>query len=201
MDPSSPRPSLPTPTTPVARSTSFNFDHQGSGGEQKTPKKGQLQRSSSFLSKFSEQKRRIEKEKRAIDEIQSEAQRIRGGNEVEKGFEDHFCDDYHLKEGEKRCYLSPKSLQEPTFQDVLNVCREWINELLSDEFITITSMTEDFYDGIVLARILGQLSGEQIRLPLGEDVQAKERQLKNLTAVLNKITDVLALQPASSAIT
>ena len=65
--------------------------------------------------------------------------------------------------------------------------------MLSNEFITITNMTEDFYDGVVLAKILEKLSGREIKLPLGEYVQAKERQLKNLSAILNKIMDILEL--------
>ena len=54
----------------------------------------------------------------------------------------------------------------------------------------VTSMTDDFADGIIFKKILENLTKNEIKLPLGEDVQAKERQKKNLASILQKIEDL-----------
>jgi hypothetical protein len=56
-------------------------------------------------------------------------------------------------------------------------------------------MTEDFYDGVVFKKIVEKLAGITIKMPLEEDVQAKERQKKNLNAVLDQIAAILHLAP------
>ena len=40
-------------------------------------------------------------------------------------------------------------------------------------------------------KIMEKLQGREIKLPLSEDVQAKERQLKNLSAILDEISKIL----------
>ena len=51
-------------------------------------------------------------------------------------------------------------------------------------------MTDDFADGIIFKKVLENLTKNEIKLPLGEDVQAKERQKKNLASILQKIEDL-----------
>lgn len=75
----------------------------------------------------------------------------------------------------------------------MKLLRDWVNDILVDDNTNISSMREDFYDGIVFKKILAKLSGQPLNLPLGDEVQAKERQKKNLAAVLDKIAQVLRL--------
>ena len=74
---------------------------------------------------------------------------------------------------------------------------EWVNELLDDQekSVRITSIKNDFFDGVIFKKIVEKLTGKEIKIPLAEDVQAKERQMINLTAVLDKISDILRLTP------
>ena len=58
-------------------------------------------------------------------------------------------------------------------------------------------MKDDFNDGVIFKKILEKLEGHEIKLPLAEDVQAKERQMKNLSAVLNEIARILGKSTSS----
>ena len=98
-----PRSFLPTPTTPLANG-SFAFEND------KEIPKTPIARSPSFFSKNSEQKKKVH-EREVINKLEEEGQRIRGKFEQKRHFEDSSLEDYQLKEGETRTYLSPKSTQ------------------------------------------------------------------------------------------
>ena len=184
----SPRPNLPSPATPLQKSA-FSFDDK----DLLTPKmvaKSPLNRSPSFLSKISADQRRKLAEKEAIDELDHEAVRVKTLN-LNKSSEPFSPED--LEQGEKRLYIDPRSAQDATFIDVTNILEEWVNDVLNDDFMRVTSMTDDFYDGVILKKIVEKLSGFTIQLPLSEDVQAKERQKLNLKTVLEKVRQILRL--------
>ena len=98
-----PRSFLPTPSTPLADG-SFAFEND------KEIPKTPLARSPSFFSKNSEQKKKVY-DREFINKLEEEGQRIRGKVEQKRNFEDSSLEDYQLKEGETRTYLSPKSTQ------------------------------------------------------------------------------------------
>ena len=79
--------------------------------------------------------------------------------------------------------------QEKSFQNVLGLLEEWANDILYEDNIRITSMKDDFNDGVIFKKIIEKLQGSEIKLPLAEDVQAKERQMKNLSAILDVISN------------
>lgn len=135
-----------------------------------------------------------------IKELDNEASRVRVDAVVGKpSFQDLNPEDYELQDGEKRTYIDPRSENDPLFVEILRSLQEWVNDLLNDEDrIRVTCMREDFFDGVVLKRIVERLSASAIKLPLDEDVQAKERQKKNLTAVLARIDELLKLPPDST---
>ena len=186
MDQQTP-PKLPLPSTPL-QNDSFNFDIPSTP---KTP----LAKSPSFLLKFSAEQRRKVAEKEAIDELDNEAIRVKTSVTTTKNVEPFSPEDFELDEGEKRMYVDPRSAQEANFIELVNLLEEWVNDILTDEHIRVTSLTEDFYDGVIFKKILEKLSGTEINLPLAEDVQAKERQKLNLQTVLEKIREILRLSP------
>ena len=94
---------MPTPSTPLADG-SFAFEND------KEIPKTPLARSPSFFSKNSEQKKKVH-DREFINKLEEEGQRIRGKVEQKRNFEDSRLEDYQLKEGETRTYLSPKSTQ------------------------------------------------------------------------------------------
>ena len=184
-------PKLPLPSTPL-QNDSFNFD-SGTPATPKTPKS--LARSPSFLSKFSAEQRRKVAEQEAIDELDNEAIRVKTSQADTKNYEPFSAEDFELEEGEKRIYIDPRSAQDQNFIDLTNLLEEWVNDILTDEHIRVTSLTEDFYDGVIFKKILEKLSGNEINLPLAEDVQAKERQRLNLQTVLENVREILRLSP------
>ena len=125
--------------------------------------------------------------KEALSEISQEVARVRDRNGKEKFKFEDFEEDFPLKEGDKRLYL--KSMQDPIFQHVLSLLKEWVNDLLFRDHITITSMKDDFFDGVIFKKIVENLdeNGAKIQMPLSEDVQSKERQKKNLQFILDYI--------------
>ena len=72
---------------------------------------------------------------------------------------------------------------------MLGLLEEWANDILYEDNIRITSMKDDFNDGVIFKKIIEKLQGSEIKLPLAEDVQAKERQMKNLSAILDVISN------------
>lgn len=84
-----------------------------------------------------------------------------------------------------------KKFQETSFQNILGLLEEWTNDMLYEDNIRITSLKSDFNDGVVFKKIVEKLQGCEIKLPLSEDVQAKERQMKNLSAILDEISNIL----------
>lgn len=70
-----------------------------------------------------------------------------------------------------------------------------MNDILADDNTNVSSIREDFYDGVIFKKILEKLTGQKLLLPLGDEVQAKERQKKNLCSVLDKISQILRLSP------
>lgn len=185
-----------TPTKP----SFFTFENENETPKTplKTPPKTPIKTSPktpSFFMKSAEQRKKAELE--TIEELDSEARKIRNEtNEEGKKLNFQEIEDYELQEGEKRTYIEPRSAQDPKFLEVLSNLQEWVNEMLNDEDrIRVTSMADDFFDGVVFKRIVEKLTNTEIKLPLDENVQAKERQKKNLTAVLDKIGDILRLTP------
>ena len=73
----------------------------------------------------------------------------------------------------------------------MGLLEEWTNDILYEDNIRITSLKSDFNDGVVFKKIVEKLQGCEIKLPLSEDVQAKERQMKNLSAILDEISNIL----------
>ena len=91
------------------------------------------------------------------------------------------------------CQLSSKykHFQDTSFQNILGLLEEWTNDILYEDNIRITSLKSDFNDGVVFKKIVEKLQGCEIKLPLSEDVQAKERQMKNLSAILDEISNIV----------
>ena len=73
----------------------------------------------------------------------------------------------------------------------MGLLEEWTNDILYEDNIRITSLKSDFNDGVVFKKIVEKLQGCEIKLPLSEGVQAKERQMKNLSAILDEISNIL----------
>ena len=89
------------------------------------------------------------------------------------------------------CPLKYNHFQETSFQSILSLLEKWTNNILYEDNIRITSLKSDFNDGVVFKKIVEKLQGCEIKLPLSEDVQAKERQMKNLSAILDEISNIV----------
>ena len=101
---------LPVPSTPRSEETSvFSFDLPVEKPLPKTPKSPL--RTPSFFTKNSEIQKRKLFEKETINSLEVEGLRIRGNIEARKNNDDTDYEEFVLKEGEKRTYLTPKSIQ------------------------------------------------------------------------------------------
>ena len=65
--------------------------------------------------------------------------------------------------------------------------KEWINSRLAgiQTRVSIDSFEEDLKDGMVFKLLLERELGEEIKLPCGDFVQSKERQLLNVEYIIN----------------
>ena len=55
----------------------------------------------------------------------------------------------------------------------------------------MSSLEEDLADGLILKHLVEILSGEEIKMPFGEYAQSKERQQRNIKAILTQIENVI----------
>jgi hypothetical protein len=63
------------------------------------------------------------------------------------------------EENEERSMIEPRSFEDPKLKELIAVLIEWINDELADQRIIVKDIEEDLYDGQVLQKLLGKLSG------------------------------------------
>lgn len=95
-----------------------------------------------------------------------------------------FSDD-----NEERSMIDPKACDDPKFQELLNVLKEWVNDELASQRIIVQDIAEDLYDGQVLQKLLEKLTGDKLDVP--EVTQSEEGQKQKLTVVLDHFNQVL----------
>ena len=81
-------------------------------------------------------------------------------------------------------------------EDLIGLLTEWINNELGDgeSRMQVTNLEEDLRDGLIVAQLVGSLSGQTIQLPFGRYVQSSQRQFNNLQFVLKRTQEVLELK-------
>lgn len=55
--------------------------------------------------------------------------------------------------------IEPRSFEDPKLKELIAVLIEWINDELANQRIIVKDIEEDLYDGQVLQKLLGKLSG------------------------------------------
>ena len=84
-------------------------------------------------------------------------------------------------------------------KDLIDCLTNWINSEIedTDTRVRVTDLENDLFDGLVLKTLFKKLSGKEVTMPTGENVQSQERQRRNLDAVLKAIQDELEIDPTS----
>ncbi|XP_003747634.1 beta-parvin [Galendromus occidentalis] len=100
-------------------------------------------------------------------------------------------EDCHLEEGEERAVIERESYESASFQELVKILIEWINDELAPNRILVKSIEEDLYDGQVLHKLLETLSGA--RIDCVEMTQSNEGQREKLKVVLEKASQALGV--------
>lgn len=85
--------------------------------------------------------------------------------------------------------IDPKACDDPKFQELLNVLKEWVNDELASQRIIVQDIAEDLYDGQVLQKLLEKLTGDKLDVP--EVTQSEEGQKQKLSVVLDHFNQVI----------
>ncbi|KAJ8970614.1 hypothetical protein NQ314_001149 [Rhamnusium bicolor] len=91
-------------------------------------------------------------------------------------------EEYNLDDNEERCMIDRRAYEDPKFNELLNVLKEWINDELASQRIIVQDLSEDLYDGQVLQKLLEKLTGDKLDVP--EVTQSEEGQKQKLSVVL-----------------
>ena len=126
--------------------------------------------------------------------------------QAKKSFTAFEPEECNLMEGETRSYLDPRGSEildimkisffkcnqykinlETSVRGLMTGLKEWINSRLAgiQTRVSIDSFEEDLKDGMVFKLLLERELGEEIKLPCGDFVQSKERQLLNVEYIIN----------------
>ncbi|XP_068706017.1 beta-parvin-like isoform X2 [Montipora capricornis] len=101
-------------------------------------------------------------------------------------------DTFDLDENEERSMVEPASLENPKVKELQDVLLDWVNDELSELRIVLRNITEDLYDGQILAILMEKLA--DIKLTEFEEVtQSVESQKAKLSVLLghvNKLLDI-----------
>lgn len=101
-------------------------------------------------------------------------------------------DTFDLDENEERSMVEPASLENPKVKELQEVLLDWINDELSDLRIVLRNITEDLYDGQILAILMEKLA--EIKLAEFEEVtQSVESQKAKLSVLLEHINKLLGI--------
>jgi len=109
--------------------------------------------------------------------------------QAKKSFTAFEPEECNLMEGETRSYLDPR---ETSVRGLMTGLKEWINSRLAgiQTRVSIDSFEEDLKDGMVFKLLLERELGEEIKLPCGDFVQSKERQLLNVEYIINHFSEL-----------
>lgn len=101
-------------------------------------------------------------------------------------------DTFDLDENEERSMVEPASLENPKVKELQEVLLDWINDELSDLRIVLRNITEDLYDGQILAILMEKLA--EIKLAEFEEVtQSVESQKAKLSVLLEHVNKILGI--------
>ncbi|CAH3141208.1 unnamed protein product [Pocillopora meandrina] len=101
-------------------------------------------------------------------------------------------DTFDLDENEERSMVEPASLENKKLKELKEVLLDWINDELSEQRIVLRDITEDLYDGQILAVLMDKLAG--IKLSEFEEVtQSVESQKAKLSILLEHVNKLLGV--------
>ncbi|RMX40711.1 hypothetical protein pdam_00021464 [Pocillopora damicornis] len=101
-------------------------------------------------------------------------------------------DTFDLDENEERSMVEPASLENIKLKELKEVLLDWINDELSEQRIVLRDITEDLYDGQILAVLMDKLAG--IKLSEFEEVtQSVESQKAKLSILLEHVNKLLGV--------
>lgn len=101
-------------------------------------------------------------------------------------------DTFDLDENEERSMVEPLSLENAKVKELQEVLLDWINDELSDLRIVLRDITEDLYDGQILAILMEKLAS--IKLAEFEEVtQSVDSQKAKLSVLLEHVNKLLGI--------
>ncbi|XP_073251110.1 beta-parvin-like [Porites lutea] len=99
---------------------------------------------------------------------------------------------FHLVENEERSMVEPASLENGKVKELQEVLLDWINDELSELRIVLRDITEDLYDGQILAMLMEKLGN--IKLAEFEEVtQSVDSQKAKLSVLLEQVNKLLGI--------